>query len=100
MKKKNMASIDTETYRKMRAADEKNPEYKKAYAAEKLLYEIAEGLHEERLKHNFTQKQLAEKSGLKQQEISRLEKGDANSTIKMLNKVAQGMGKKLVIKIV
>jgi transcriptional regulator with XRE-family HTH domain len=60
---------------------------------------MAETLQEERLKIHFTQKVLAQKAGLKQQEISRLEKGDANATIKTLFKVAQGMGKKLVIKL-
>ena len=98
--KKHKASLDFEIYQKRRAEDEKNPVYKKAYETEKLLYGIAEGIREERAKQHLTQKKLAERSGLKQQEISRLEKGDANSTMKMLNKVAQGMGKKLIIKLV
>jgi len=99
MKKNEKAYIDYETPEKQRKEFMKNPEFRKAYAAEKLMYEVAESLQEERLKHHFTQKKLAQKSGLKQQEISRLEKGDSNATIKTLLKIAQGMGKKLVIKI-
>ena len=99
MRKKEKAYIDYETPEKRRKEYMKNPEFRKAYAAEKLMYEVAETLQEERLKHHFTQKKLAQKSGLKQQEISRLEKGDSNATIKTLLKIAQGMGKKLVIRI-
>jgi DNA-binding XRE family transcriptional regulator len=99
MKKNRNVSIDYEAHERLRKEFEKSPAYRKAYEAEKLMYEVAESLQEERLKHHFTQKKLAQKSGLKQQEISRLEKGDSNATIKTLLKIAQGMGKKLVIKI-
>lgn len=97
--KKNRPIVDFELPEKRRKEHKKKPGYDKAYNSEKLMYLMAETLHEERLKHHFTQKKLANRAGLKQQEISRLEKGDANATIKTLFKVAQGMGKKLVIKI-
>ena len=97
--KKEKITIDYDLYKKRAGEHAKNAEYRKSYNAEKMMYAMAETLQEERLKHHFTQKILAQKSGLKQQEISRLEKGDANATIKTLFKVAQGMGKKLVIKL-
>lgn len=97
--KKTIPSVDFELPKKRKKQHEKNPAYRKAYNTEKFMYSVAENLQEERLKHHFTQKELAHKSGLKQQEISRLEKGDANATLKTLYKIAQGMGKKLVIKI-
>lgn len=97
--KKSDLSVDFGLYKKRVKEHKKNAEYIKAYNAEKMMYAMAETLQEERQKHHFTQKKLAQMSGLKQQEISRLEKGDANATIKTLYKVAQGMGKKLVIKL-
>lgn len=97
--KKEKIKIDYGSYKNMVREHAKNAEYRKSYDTEKFIFAMAETLQEERLKHHFTQKKLAQKAGLKQQEISRLEKGDANATIKTLFKVAQGMGKKLVIKL-
>ncbi|MGD0565867.1 MAG: helix-turn-helix transcriptional regulator [Candidatus Goldiibacteriota bacterium] len=97
--KKEKITIDYNIYKNRVKEHAKNAEYRKSYNAEKLMYAMAETLQEERLKIHFTQKILAQKAGLKQQEISRLEKGDANATIKTLFKVAQGMGKKLIIKL-
>jgi DNA-binding XRE family transcriptional regulator len=97
--KKDKVTIDYDLYKKRVREHAKNGEYRKTYNSEKLMYAMAETLQEERLKHHFTQKILAQKAGLKQQEISRLKKGDANATIKTLYKVAQGMGEKLVIKL-
>jgi DNA-binding XRE family transcriptional regulator len=99
MKKKPVPSADFELPKKQKKEYEKSAGYRKVYNTEKFMYSVAETLQEERLKHHFTQKKLARRSGLKQQEISRLEKGDANATLKTLYKIAQGMGKKLVIKI-
>lgn len=45
----------------------------------------------------ITQKQLAEKSGVTQANISKIENGTYLPSIKILNKIAQGLGKKLVV---
>lgn len=99
MKNKTKACIDTELHKKHRCKCEKSPEFRKAYAAEKLMYSIAGSLCRMRLKQNLTPQKLAQLSGLTHREISMLEKGDPNATIKTLLKAAEGMGKKLVIKI-
>lgn len=46
----------------------------------------------------FTQKQLAQKSGLTQSNISNIEKGVSCPTIESLKKIADATGKRLMIK--
>ena len=45
----------------------------------------------------LTQAELAEKTGIRQSNISRIESGAASPTIDTLARLAEGMGKKLVI---
>lgn len=54
-------------------------------------YEIIEKLIKVRAEYNLTQKELAKKCGIKQSNISRLESGKGNPTIKFLQKLADGM---------
>jgi len=92
--------IDYDTRKKRHEEDMKDFEYKEAYEEELALYTLAEEIRELRHKKHYTQKDLAEKAGIKQQEISRIEKGGQNITIGMLNKIAKGMGKRVKISIV
>lgn len=70
---------------------------------EKILYEydiymeIREIVITARDKSGLTQKQLAEKSGLTQSNISNIEKGVTRPTIDSLKKIADATGKRLVI---
>lgn len=48
-------------------------------------------------KANLTQKQLAERSGLTQANISNIEKGSTRPTIDSLKKIADAMGLRLAI---
>ena len=45
----------------------------------------------------MTQKELAEKTGIRQSNISRIESGTSSPTIDTLSRIAAGLGKKLVI---
>ena len=67
------------------------------YEALEPQYEIIKELIRERSNQNLTQKDLAEKIGLKQSNISRLESGDYNPTVEFLQKIAKGLGKELHI---
>ena len=51
----------------------------------------------ERKEQNITQKQLAEKTGLSQSNISNIEKGSTHPTIETLIKIADALGKRLNI---
>jgi predicted transcriptional regulator len=74
-----------------------NEEFCKEYEELGPQYEIIEQLIRERSMQNLTQKELAERVGLKQSNISRLESGDYNPTIEFLQKIAKGLGKELHI---
>jgi transcriptional regulator with XRE-family HTH domain len=51
----------------------------------------------ERTNQHLSQKALAEKIGIKQSHISRLESGNYNPSLSFLQKVAEGLGKKIHI---
>lgn len=57
--------------------------------------EIIRQVVRERKRQKLTQKELAEKIGLKQSNISRLETGKSNPSIDFLQRVAAGLGKEL-----
>jgi len=48
-----------------------------------------------RIDQNLTQKELAEKTGLRQSNISRIETGRCSPTIATLQQIAEGLGKTL-----
>jgi DNA-binding XRE family transcriptional regulator len=58
-----------------------------------MLYKIREA----REKAGFTQKELAEKSGVPQATISKIESGKRNLELNTLNKIAKAMGKRIEI---
>lgn len=62
--------------------------------------DIRKTLINERTHSGYTQKQLAEKTGLSQANISRIENGQASPSIATLKKIADSIGKKLVIEFV
>lgn len=74
-----------------------NPEFKKEYDALDANYEIVRQIIKARNEQNLTQQQLAEKIGIRQSNISRLESGRYNPSIELLKKVAFGLGKELHI---
>ncbi len=75
----------------------KDPEFYKEYKALEPEYEIIKQILKARSELNLTQKELAEKVGIKQSNISRLESGNYNPSLEFLKKIAQGLGKELHI---
>ena len=78
----------------------KDPEFKKAYDDLEPEYEAMKALIGARIESNMTQKQLAEMSGIRQSNISRIESGSCSPTIATLQKLALAMGKKLHIEFI
>lgn len=74
-----------------------DPEFKKEYEATEEEYQLTRALIAARIEANMTQKELAEKSGIRQSNISRIENGNCIPTLETLWALAAGMGKKLVI---
>jgi len=75
----------------------KNEEFRKEYNALTPKYELIKEIIKERNAQNLTQKQFAEKVGIKQSNISRLESGNYNPSMDFLQKIAQALGKELYI---
>ena len=74
-------------------------ELKQEYDALQTEYELIEKLIKARLEANLTQKELAQKCGMKQSNISRLESGKGNPTIRFLEKLANSLDCDLVIEL-
>ncbi|WP_123054661.1 helix-turn-helix transcriptional regulator [Clostridium sp. JN-1] len=72
-------------------------EFRKEYNEMTPKYEIIKEIIQERNVQNLTQKQFADKVGIKQSNISRLESGNYNPSIEFLQKIAKALGKELHI---
>ena len=70
----------------------KRPEIRREYEALKPKYEMIKILIERRNQLRISQTQLANTIGTKQPAISRLERGDYNTTLDTLFKVASALG--------
>lgn len=69
-----------------------DPEFAKAYEEMQPEFNIIRAIIEARTASNLTQKELAERTGIAQTEISRIENGSRNPSIKLLQRLADGMG--------
>lgn len=74
-----------------------NAEFRVEYERTRPEFEIMHVLVDARVNQNLTQKELAEKSGVRQSNISRIENGTCSPTIATLEALARGMGKKLIV---
>ena len=75
----------------------KNPEAKRAYDELGPEYALIHKLIDLRLSQGLTQKQLAKKLGTKQSAISRLERGNLNTTLRSFYKIARALDAKVTI---
>lgn len=57
-----------------------------------IYYQISTAIFDYRFKHNLSQKKLAEKLGVSQPMVAKLESGDYNYTIEQLWKIANKLG--------
>lgn len=76
-----------------------DPEVKKEYDKLQPRYTLISQLIKVRMKKGLTQKQLAERVGTKQSAIARIESGNANISIAILEKLTQALGSQLIIKV-
>ena len=74
-----------------------DPAFAAEYEAQRPEYEAIRAVIAARLACNMTQKELAEKTGIRQSNISRIENGSASPTIDTLARIASGLGKQLKI---
>lgn len=75
----------------------KEPDFRAEYEALEPEFAIIQAMIDARKSRGLTQKQLSEKTGIAQGDISKLENGNANPSIRMLQRLAAGMGMKLKV---
>lgn len=74
-----------------------NPEFVKEYESIQPEMDVIRAIIEARTSQNITQKELAERTGINQADISKLENGTRNPSVSLLKRLAEGMG--MVLKI-
>lgn len=76
-----------------------DPETAKEYEDLRPQYEVISQIIKARDEQGMTQAELAERTGIRQSNISRLEGGNYNPTLKFLARVAKGLGMELHIEL-
>ncbi|HIW41739.1 MAG TPA: helix-turn-helix transcriptional regulator [Candidatus Mediterraneibacter vanvlietii] len=74
-----------------------DPEFKKEYEKIRPEMDIIRAIVDARVSNNLTQKELADRTGINQADISKLENGTRNPSLRLLQRLADGMD--MVLKI-
>ena len=69
----------------------KDSEFKKEWEDSECEYDLVRSLVAARKECRMTQKELAEKTGINQADISKIETGNANPALSTLKRLAEGM---------
>jgi len=69
----------------------KDPEIREEYEALQPEYAAIQAMIDARVRSGMTQKELSEKTGIAQGDISRIERGNANPSLRTLQRLARGM---------
>lgn len=78
----------------------KNEEFKKEWDDIQPEMDIIRAMTDTRIRQNLTQKELALLTGIDQADISKLENGTKNPSLKLLKRLAQGLGMQLKIEFI
>ena len=88
------------TLQELKKEQMKNPEFVKEYDAIQPEMDVIRAIVDARTSQNLTQKELAERTGINQADISKLENGTRNPSVNLLKRLADGMGMALKIEFV
>lgn len=77
-----------------------NPDVKAEYDALQPEYDIIQAMIDARNKEGLTQKELSERTGITQADISRIENGTRNPSLEMVKRLAHGLGMRLKIEFI
>ena len=78
----------------------KNEEFRKEWEENQPEMDIIRAMADARIAQNLTQKELAERTGINQADISKLENGNANPSLRTLQRLAAGMGMQVKIEFI
>ncbi|MCR4675192.1 MAG: helix-turn-helix domain-containing protein [Lachnospiraceae bacterium] len=87
--------IAVSSYKEYKEKTLKNPKVKAEYDALQPEYDIIQAMIDARNSQHITQKELAEKTGITQADISRIENGTRNPSLAMVKRIAEGLGMQL-----
>ena len=87
-------------YNKFFEEQMKDAAFRKEWEALQPEMAIVKAMLDARKKTGMTQKELSEKTGIAQADISRLETGNANPSLKTLQRLAEGMGMTLKLEFI
>lgn len=82
---------------KLKARLMENPEFQKEYENSRADFALMKAIIDARCDENLSQAELAQRAGLRQSNISRIENGNCNPTIHTLRQIAKGLGRELHI---
>ena len=85
------------TYKEFLDEKLKDPEFKKAWDELEPEFQLVKAMLQGREDQNLSQRQLADRTGVTQSDISKIESGEANPTLETLKKLAKGLGMNLSI---
>jgi transcriptional regulator with XRE-family HTH domain len=88
------------SYRAYKEKKLQNPEVKAEYDALQPEYDIIQAMIHARVEQHITQKELSERTGITQADISRIENGTRNPSLGMVKKLAQGLGMQLKLEFI
>ncbi len=77
-----------------------NPEFKREYDSLEAEYQVVNAIINARKTTKITQKQLSEKTGIAQSDISKIENGNGNPSLKTIERLARGMGMSVKVEFV
>lgn len=88
------------TLNEMFSEEMKNDEFRKEYEVIQPELDVIRAMVDARNSINMTQKELSERTGISQADISKIENGTRNPSLNLLKRLAEGMGMTLKIEFV
>lgn len=88
------------TFKQFSDEQMKDPEFAAEYEDIQPEMDVIRAMIEARTSQNLTQRELAERTGINQADISKLENGTRNPSLKLLKRLADGMGMTLKIEFI
>ena len=88
------------SYKEYKEKALQNPDVKMEYDALQPEYDIIQAMIDARNEQHITQKELADKIGITQADISRIENGTRNPSLAMVKRIAKGLGLQLKLEFI
>ena len=95
MKKKQQQNFKWHSFDEVFGKVSKKKEFQRAYSEEMVRLRLAKQIRDLRTSHQMTQRVVAQKSGMPQSVIARIESGDRGISVDTLGRVAHTLGKEV-----